>query len=52
MGKSELIQPAALLNPDLPGPVCRTLIEKLLTPLSIASARGATLNYAVLDAFV
>ena len=29
MRKSELIQRIALLNPDLPGPVCRTLVEKL-----------------------
>lgn len=29
MRKSELIQRIALLNPDLPDPVCRTLVEKL-----------------------
>jgi integration host factor subunit beta len=29
MRKSELVQRVALLNPDLPGPVCRTLVEKL-----------------------
>jgi DNA-binding protein HU-beta len=29
MRKSELFQRIALLNPDLPGPVCRMLVEKL-----------------------
>ncbi|RXD01517.1 integration host factor subunit beta [Sphingomonas sp. UV9] len=29
MRKSDLIQRIALLNPDLPSPVCRTLVEKL-----------------------
>ena len=29
MRKSELIQRVALLNPDLPDPLCRMLVEKL-----------------------
>lgn len=29
MRKSELIQRIALLNPNLPDPVCRTVVEKL-----------------------
>jgi len=33
MRKSELIQRIASLNPDLPEPVCRTLVEKLFNAI-------------------
>jgi integration host factor subunit beta len=33
MRKSELIQRITLLNPNLPGPVCRTLVEKLFAAI-------------------
>jgi len=33
MRKSELIQRIALLNPDLPDPVCRMLVEKLFNAI-------------------
>ncbi len=33
MRKSELIQRIALLNPDLPDPLCRMLVEKLFNAI-------------------
>jgi len=33
MRKSELIQHVACLNPDLPEPVCRALVEKLFNAI-------------------
>ena len=34
MRKSELIQRVASLNPDLPEPVCRALVEKLFNAIT------------------
>lgn len=34
MRKSELIQRVVMLNPDLPEPVCRALVEKLFNAIT------------------
>ena len=44
MRKSELIQRIALLNPDLPNPVCRTLVEKLFDAITDNLRNGGTVE--------